>query len=87
MDGSKKDATSELRKDIVHSTSEHHVESIPKKFQLARANVELGVFIADGAKFDILRLICIPEPELGSLVKTFYYVGYIPRETGLSQQP
>jgi hypothetical protein len=54
------------------------VESIPKKFQLARANVEFGVFIANRAEFDILRLVGVPEPELGSLVETSYYVRYIP---------
>jgi hypothetical protein len=53
-------------------------ESIPKKFQLARPNVEPGVFIAKGAKFDKLRLIRVPEPELGRLIETFHYVGYIP---------
>ena len=51
---------------------------IPKKFQLARANVEQWIFITNASKLDILRLVCIPEPELGSLVESFYYVGYIP---------
>ena len=51
---------------------------IPKKFQLARANVEFGIFITNAAKLDILSFICVPEAELGSLIKTFYYVGYIP---------
>jgi hypothetical protein len=77
MEGSKKEATSELRKDIVHPRSRYYFGCIPKKFQLARANVEYGIFIANAAKLDILRLICVPELELGSLVKTFDYVGYI----------
>ena len=69
-DGSKKEATSELRKDIVHPMSRYYAGCIPKKFQLARTNVEYGIVIADATKFDILRLICIPEPELGSLVES-----------------
>jgi hypothetical protein len=83
-DGSKKDATLELRKDIlVHPRSRYHFGCIPKKCQLARANVEYGIFIANlnAAKLDkvdILRAICVPEPELGSLVEMFDYVGYIP---------
>ena len=52
---------------------------IPKKFQLTRANVEQGISIANASKLDILlRLVCIPEPELGSFIETFYYVRYIP---------
>jgi hypothetical protein len=89
MDGAKNGATSELRKYIVtvHPSprSRYYVGCLPKKFQLARSNVEIGIIIANAAKSDILRLICVPEPELGSFVKTFYYVGYIPRETGLPQ--
>ena len=85
-DGSKKEATSELRKDIAHPRSRYYVGCIPKKFQLARSNIEVGIFITNTAKLDILRLICVPEHELGTFVKTFYYVGYIPCETGLSQE-
>ena len=84
-DGSKKEATLDLRKYIAQPRSRYYIEIIPKKFQLARANIEFRIFITNAAKLDILSLICIPEPELGSLIKTFYYVGYIPRETGLSQ--
>jgi hypothetical protein len=87
-DGSKKEATSELRKkekDIVHPRSRYYVGYIPKKFQLPRANVEFGIFITNAAKLDILRRICVLEPGLGSLIETSYYVGYIPRETGLPQ--
>ena len=51
---------------------------IPKKFQLARANVEFGIFNTNAAKLDILRLICVPESELGNFIEIFYYVGYIP---------
>ena len=85
IDGSKNEATSELNKDIVHPRLRYHVGCIPKKFQLPRTNVEFEIFITNAAKLDILNLICIPEPELGSLIETFYYMGYIPRETGLSQ--
>ena len=77
-DGSKKEATSELRKDIAHLRSPYYAGFIPKKFQLARANVEIGIFITNAAKLDILSFICAPEPKLGSLIKTSYYVGYIP---------
>jgi hypothetical protein len=85
MDGSKKEATSELRKskDIVR----YYIGNIPKKLQLARANVESGVCIANAAKLDILRVIYGSKPELGSLVKTFYYVRYILCETRLPQEP
>ena len=86
-DGSKNDATSELnkKKNIVNPRSRYDICILPKKFQLARANVEQGIFIANASKLDILRLICIPKPELGSLVELFYYMRYIPRETGLPQ--
>ena len=77
-DGSKKEATSELRKDEVHPRSRYYVGCIPKKFQLARANVELRIFVTNAAKLDKLSVICVPEPELGRLVETSYYVGYIP---------
>jgi hypothetical protein len=75
-------ATSGLRKDIVHYTV-----SIHKKLQLARANNEFGLHVANAAKLNMLRVIRVPEPELGSLVKTFYYVGYIRFVEGLPQQP
>ena len=82
MDGSKKEATSELKKKkiiVVHSTRpRYYVGSIPSNLQLARANVEIWVFIAKGAELDILGLICIPKPKLGTLVETFFYVAYIP---------
>ena len=81
MDGSKKEATSELEKKkivVVHSRPRYYVGSIPRKLQLARANVKIGIFIAKGAELDILRLIRVPKPELRALVKTFFYVGYIP---------
>ena len=78
MDGSKKEATSELRKDVVHPRSRYYVKYIPMKFQLARVNVECGIFIAMASKQDTLRHICVLESELGSIVKTFYYAGYIP---------
>ena len=84
-DGSKNEATSELRKDIVILDRGIMLGGIPKKFQLARANVEHGIIIANAGKLDIERIIFIPEPELVSLVETFYYVGYIPWETGLPQ--
>ena len=77
-DGSKKEPMSELRKDISHPRSPYYVGRIPKKFQLARANIEIGIPITNSAEFDILWLICVPEPELGTLVKTLYDVGYIP---------
>ena len=77
-DGSKNDATSELKKRIQCILMRYYDGCIPKKFQLARANVEFGIFIVNAAKPDILRLVCILEPELDSLVETFYYVGYIP---------
>ena len=77
-DGSKKEATSELRRDIAYPRPRNCVGCIPKKFQLARTNVEFGIFITNAAKLYILRFVCFPEPELGSLIKTFYYVGYIP---------
>jgi hypothetical protein len=77
IDGSKKEATSELRKDIVHPRSRYYVKCIPKKFQLAGVNVEFGIIIATAAEQDTLRYISVLEPELGSTVKTFYYVGYI----------
>ena len=78
-DGSKKVATSELRKDFFsHLRSRNYIGCIPKKFQLSRTNVEFGIFITNSAKLDILGLICVPEPEFGSLIETFYYVGYIP---------
>ena len=87
-EGSKKEATSELEKNRVHSSSRYYVGSsgtIPKKLQLARANVEIRVCITNTAKLDILRVICVLEPELGSLVKIFHYVGYILCETRLPQ--
>ena len=68
-DGSKKEATSELRRSIVHPSSRYYVRCIPKQSQLARANVEFGISITNAAKLDILRLLCVPKPELGSLVK------------------
>ena len=60
--------------------------SIPKELQLARTNIEFRVFIAEGAKLDILRLVCVPKPELGSLVETSFYVRDIRCKTGLSQK-
>ena len=86
-DGSKNEAMSELMKDIVILGPDIMILCwcLPKKFQLARANVEFRIFITNGAKLDILRLICVLEPELSSLIETFYYVGYIPWETGLPQ--
>ena len=78
-DGSKNEATSELRKDVsTFKFTRFYVGCIPKKFQLAGANVECGIFIANATKLDILSLICIPEPELSSIVESFYNVGYIP---------
>ena len=85
-DGSKKEATSELKKDIAYPRSRsYYVWYVPKKFQLARTNVEFGIFITNAAKLDILRLVCVPKPELGSLVKTSYNVGYIPWKSGFPQ--
>jgi hypothetical protein len=78
-DGSKKDATSELKMDIAaHPRLRYYVRCIPKKFQLARANVEFGIFITNAAKLDILMLICVPEPGPGRLVESFYNMGYVP---------
>lgn len=51
---------------------------IPKKLQLARTNVKFEVFIANTTKLDVLRFICIPKPEFGTLVETSCYMGYIP---------
>ena len=65
------------KNDIVHPRSRYYVKCIPKKFQMARVNVEFGIFIAMAAKQDTLRHICVLEPELGSIVETFYYAGYI----------
>ena len=74
-DGSKNDATSELKKKkIQYILMRFYDGCIPKKFQLAKANVEQGIFIANASKFDILRLVCIAEPELGSLVEPSWYI-------------
>jgi hypothetical protein len=85
-DGSKNEATLELKKDMVHSKLRYYVGSIPKKLQLARANIEFEVRVANTSKLNMLRVIRVPKPELGSLVKTFYYEGYILYKTGLPQQ-
>ena len=87
MDGSKNAATSELRKNVIHTRSWYTGwMSIPKELQLSRTNIEFRVFIAEGAKLDILRLVCVPEPELSSLVETSFYVRDIRCETGLAQK-
>ena len=79
IDGSKKEATSELRKGIhvLHHRLRYYVKCIPKKFQPASANIDSGIIIATAAEPDMLRHISVLEPELGSIVETFYYAGYI----------
>ena len=79
IDGSKKEATSELRKGVhvLYPRSRYFVKCIPKKFQSASLNVKFGIIIATAAEQDKLRHISVLEPELGSIVETFYYVGYI----------
>lgn len=77
-DGRKNEATSELYIYIYIGRNIILEANLPKKLQLARANVEVGVSVTNGTELDILGFICIPKPEFGTLVETFFYVGYIP---------
>ena len=45
-------------------------DNLPKKLQLAKPNVVVGIIVACRAKFHVLRFLRVPETKFRRLVET-----------------
>lgn len=85
-DGSKNDATSDLKIPSRISAFENALKNLPRYLELSRSNIESYVLITSGTKFDILGVIDIPKAQLGRLVKAPSNVLNIIRKLRVTEQ-